>query len=200
MSVTEWINDNAGFVNLVLTASFVLFNAIFVWFTIRSQRLARQTLEEMERMHRDERAPRVVPRLEIDWTAGQVVNFVIENTGENRALKVKVTADQDLDLGGPKLGELSFFGAPVTLAANTDSMVALDASFRLLEKNKGVELLTGRIEFQDEHGHRYSEPYSLSLAALAGARHTQDVSMNTLIDQVHSIHRALESFSRQNLS
>lgn len=188
-AMLKFLNDNEGAVQAVSVIFYILTTLVFILATFRSNKLARDSQEEMRKMHQEEMRPRVI--FDILVKPGDPVHVHLQNIGRTPARNVKLNLTQDVTFGRDddkrKLMDLNFLQSTESLAPdrNIRSLIAWRPDL-FLKENEG-KIIKGTISYADLSGQTYTEDISIDVEDYVMVTDVLKKNMDDLVRAVEEL-------------
>ncbi len=194
----QWISQHEGFIRTILTSVYFVATLAMVWATLRSVRLAGDTLSEMKAAHAEETRPDCILDVAFD---GHDMDVYVKNLGRTAACNLKLTLEPDhvIRAGwtggdhGPdnpwRISDLAMVAHPIEMLAPGERYSEhLDVSYRFFNNNED-RALRGRLEYEDEAGAKYRFDVALDLAPYAERSFVVEDDVEQLIGSLDRLKR-----------
>lgn len=194
----DWIAAHEGFIRTILTSVYFVATLVMLAATLRSVRLAGETLAEMKAAHAEETRPDCIFDVAFD---GHDMDVRVQNLGRTAACNLKLTLEPNLAIRagwtggghGPdnpwRISDLAMVAHPIEMLAPGERYTEhLDVSYRFFNNNP-ERVLRGRLEYEDEAGSKYRFDVDLDLAPYAERSFVVEDDIEQLLGSLERLKR-----------
>jgi hypothetical protein len=187
--VIQWCNSNSGFLNAVLTATYVLATLVIVAVSVHGNRLQRQALEQTLVLENERLRPNVI--FDLEFRDGNVF-AVLRNIGLTAAVDVKIHLTPDLKrtIRGQE-SKCVLTDKVITFLAPSREITDFLASGAEFFQKYPTPVFKVEVSYNGGIDKSFNEPTQIDLSAFIGRLSIRTQTIHDLTEEVRSIRQEI---------
>lgn len=184
MDLIIWLNENNGFLLVILTAVYVIATIITVRKMAKSNEIAQNSMEIFAEFEKDKSRPTVV--FKIEPTKIILLEVNIKNIGVSTAYNIKVKTDPEIRrFDGDE--KIKFISEGIPSLPPGSEISTIIGSFEEFTKAVSCKVVTGFIEYERLDKKKYKEEFHIDLSLYEGTSKIREKGAHEIAKELEKI-------------
>jgi hypothetical protein len=190
MRFVNWLNQNQGVVMATLTFVYVIATIVIAGLSVKSNRLAQQSIETIVELEKNRLRPYVI--FNLSSSIRKKITFAsIKNFGLTAAYNIKVSIDPALTHHYD--GQSPLTHRDILLLPPHERITDLIDSSPAFHQQYPDPVFKGVVQYEDSNGKQYKEPFRIDLTFLKKRVYVRDAS---IADELKELNKTLVLINR----